>query len=433
MEMARTVPARRLPIPSPWAPRPVPWTAVETATELVYRPARGPDGDGHFEFKHPGVPWWVTLIGRIGRTLIIAGLLVLGFVVYQLWGTGIQEARSQDRLRGDFADLLSGVEFVPIVNVAVPTTVASIAPATADDRAADTTETPSATQPTSPPTTVVATVEEPAAVAFPVFEIGEPLARLEIPKIGVDRIVVSGVERSQLEQGPGHYPDTPMPGQVGNAAIAGHRTTFGAPFYRVDELTIGDEIKVTTLTGEYRYVVSSDPKIISPNDFSVLDPTDTATLTLTSCHPRRSARQRIVIVAELDTTSSSQPLPALERPLARPPSESTGEPDDSIVVRPTSDTEVTDEVSSDEVDTGPVSTGTSSSAAEQLQAGWFSEPEAWFPTIGYGAICFAVALAGGWLSRRRNRVLAYAAVSLPFVVGLYFFYENVSRLLPPNI
>ena len=77
-----------------------------------------------------------------------------------------------------------------------------------------------------------------------------------IPAIGVDKIVVEGVSLADLKKGPGHYPETPLPGQEGNAAIAGHRTTYGAPFNRLDELEPGDEITVTTVQGEFTYEVT---------------------------------------------------------------------------------------------------------------------------------------------------------------------------------
>ena len=74
------------------------------------------------------------------------------------------------------------------------------------------------------------------------------MARLEIPRIGVDEIVVAGVGVDDLHKGPGHYPDTPLPGERGNVAIAGHRTTYGAPFHDIDELQPGDEVVATTVT-----------------------------------------------------------------------------------------------------------------------------------------------------------------------------------------
>ena len=122
------------------------------------------------------------------------------------------------------------------------------------------------------------------------------MARIRIPDIGVDKIVVEGVQVSDLKRGPGHYPDTPLPGQPGNAAIAGHRTTYGAPFNRLDELEPGDEILVTTAQGAFRYEVQRQ-LIVSPDQVEVLDDFGDDRLTLTACHPKYSARQRIVVVA----------------------------------------------------------------------------------------------------------------------------------------
>lgn len=130
------------------------------------------------------------------------------------------------------------------------------------------------------------------------------MARVRIPRIGVDKIVVEGVGTEDLKRGPGHYPGTPLPGQLGNAAIAGHRTTYGAPFGDLDELVEGDAIIVETLAGSFRYLVETSI-VVSPDQTEVLDPTPTAHLTLTTCHPRFSARQRLVVRAALDTTPST--------------------------------------------------------------------------------------------------------------------------------
>jgi LPXTG-site transpeptidase (sortase) family protein len=139
----------------------------------------------------------------------------------------------------------------------------------------------------------------------PEVEDGDAIARIELPSIGVDRIVVAGVDKDDLKKGPGHYPETPLPGQLGNAAIAGHRTTFGQPFIDVDQLQVDDEIVVTTLAGRYVYRVTGQ-QIVSPRDSHVIATTDptTATLTLTSCHPKYSARERIIIFSELDEEAS---------------------------------------------------------------------------------------------------------------------------------
>ena len=103
-------------------------------------------------------------------------------------------------------------------------------------------------------TTAPGSTTEPGRPAARPAE-GDAIAHLRIPAIGVDKIVVEGVQVADLKRGPGHYPDSPLPGQPGNAAIAGHRTTYGAPFNRLDELEQGDEILVTTVQGAFRYEV----------------------------------------------------------------------------------------------------------------------------------------------------------------------------------
>ena len=98
---------------------------------------------------------------------------------------------------------------------------------------------------------------------------------MQIPKLGLDAIVVAGVDRDDLKRGPGHYPQTRLPGQLGNAAIAGHRTSYGEPFAYIDQLQAGDEITVTTPAGTFIYVVD-DSRIVSPSDTTCSTPTTTA-------------------------------------------------------------------------------------------------------------------------------------------------------------
>ncbi len=134
---------------------------------------------------------------------------------------------------------------------------------------------------------------------------GDPLTRIEIPAIGLDTIVVQGTSPSALRAGAGHYPQTPLPGQRGNVAIAGHRTTYGRPFNRINELKTGDPIILTTPVGRYTYVVSRPPWITNPYDWTVIAKTPDPELTLTACHPKGSANQRIIIRAKL---TKSEPV-----------------------------------------------------------------------------------------------------------------------------
>jgi sortase A len=227
--------------------------------------------------------------------------------------------------------------------------------------------------------------------------------------------VVAGVERDDLAKGPGHYPDTPMPGDVGNAAIAGHRTTFGAPFNRIDELRSGDSIDVTTLAGIFHYKVNQAPKVVFPTDLSVLDPTPTATLTLTSCHPKFSARQRIVVTASLDLPSSPVPQVAPATTTAPPPGPSSSPntvapavPDSATVSPP-------------------------HKRASDVSAGWLDERGAIAPTMLFFAVCVLVVIAARRAWRRRQGWYWQVAAVVAFLPALYFFYENLARLLPSNL
>jgi sortase A len=136
---------------------------------------------------------------------------------------------------------------------------------------------------------------------------GDPLTRIEIDKLGVDTIVVQGTSPSALKAGAGHYPFTPLPGANGNVAIAGHRTTYGRPFNRIDQLKVGDKIVLTTPDGRYTYTVSRPPFITSPFDWTIVAPSKKPLLTLTSCHPKGSARERMVVRAQLTKREGARP------------------------------------------------------------------------------------------------------------------------------
>ena len=290
--------------------------------------------------RHLGIPWR-RVINRTGRILIWSGVLVLLFVVYELWGTNIQEARSQHKLRAQFERTLK---------VVTPTTLPGEPP---------------------PPT--------PA---------GDAVAMLRIPKIGVEKAVIEGVGVPDLKKGPGHYPTTPLPGQQGNAAIAGHRTTYGAPFYRLDELAPGDEILVTTLQGHFKFKVENTHEV-APSDTSVLEQTLGAQLTLTTCTPRFSAKRRLVVVASLVSEPAPTPVVTV------------------VTHKKMVDVVVKESLSGDR------------------QAAW--------PTFWWSLLLIAIALVTSILRRRFGRLRVYA-LSVPiFLLVLYVFFENMARLLPANI
>lgn len=135
---------------------------------------------------------------------------------------------------------------------------------------------------------------------------GDPVALIKIPRIGLDAVVVEGVGVGDLKKGPGHYPGTAMPGQLGNMVISGHRTIYGAPFYRLDELRPGDQITLYRASGPFGYVVT-ESKVVLPDEIGVVASSAEARLTLVTSHPRFSARKRLMVVAQL---VSAPPAPA---------------------------------------------------------------------------------------------------------------------------
>ena len=128
---------------------------------------------------------------------------------------------------------------------------------------------------------------------------GDPVGRLRIDSIGLDEVVVHGTEGATLRKGPGHYPAAPLPGARGTVAIAGHRTTYGAPFRRVDDLRKGDRIELRMPYGRFSYRVERT-QIVAPSATWVTRRVAYDRLVLTACHPLYSAAQRIIVFARLE-------------------------------------------------------------------------------------------------------------------------------------
>jgi sortase A len=128
--------------------------------------------------------------------------------------------------------------------------------------------------------------------------VGDSLTRIKVPAIRVDVVVVEGITPTALRAGAGHYPQTPLPCEKGNVAIAGHRTTYGKPFADIDQLRVGDQIELDTPIGGCVYQLKRPPFVVDKSDLSVLNQTNDKTLTLTSCHPKGSAAKRIIVKAD---------------------------------------------------------------------------------------------------------------------------------------
>jgi sortase A len=127
---------------------------------------------------------------------------------------------------------------------------------------------------------------------------GHAVGRIKIPRIGASFVVVQGTGTGDLEKGPGHYPSTPLPGMRGTVAIAGHRTTYLAPFRHVDSLKPGDPITIDMPYGRFTYDVERT-QIVKPTALWITQPVGYARLVLSACHPLYSAANRIVVFARL--------------------------------------------------------------------------------------------------------------------------------------
>jgi sortase A len=233
-----------------------------------------------------------TFIRGVGQLLITFGVVILLFVAYELWGTSYYTHQQQNALRNDIAK----------------------------DWAQDN------------------GLGEISKQTIGHVPLGTGIAILRIPRFGAGyvQVIVEGTGYEDLKRGPGHYAETAYPGQVGNFAVAGHRTTYGAPFNKIDTLRDGDAIVLETKTKWFTYTVEDIPasgvypdisyqEIVDPSTVAVAyavpdqpDPSAVPTeklLTFTSCNPKYSAAQRIVVHAVLTSTMDKSPgklPPALE-------------------------------------------------------------------------------------------------------------------------
>lgn len=214
-----------------------------------------------------------TAARGVGEALITLGLVVALFLVYELWITDIFQARTQSRLHNKLA----------------ATWAAPARPAA----------------PAAPP---------PAAPLHPA--VGEGFAELHIPRLGADYapVIVEGVGEAQLQEGPGHYPGTAMPGEIGNFVVSGHRTTYGKPFNELDELRPGDPVVVEVSDRYYVYRMTRS-EVVAPTRLDVTYPVPeqagknptSALMTMTTCNPKYSATTRLIVFAKLDKTVMKAP------------------------------------------------------------------------------------------------------------------------------
>jgi sortase A len=132
---------------------------------------------------------------------------------------------------------------------------------------------------------------------------GDAIGRITIDRIGIDMVMLQGTDTATLQKGPGHYDYTPLPGQGGTVGVAGHRTTYLAPFRHINDIRDGDEIRVSMPYGAFTYTVSHH-RIVDPTDVQIVDPVGFEQLVLTACHPVYSAAQRYAVFAKLTRIDS---------------------------------------------------------------------------------------------------------------------------------
>ncbi|MEX0874428.1 MAG: sortase [Actinomycetota bacterium] len=293
----------------------------------------------------------VRVIGVLGRIFVAAGLVLLFFTGYLLWGTGVYTKQQQ-------VDAKKVLESNPIVDQAE-----------------------------------ISEGDIPPARPPQGLKLGDPLFSIKIPKIGLDTAIVQGVGREELKKGPGLFPDcdeyggrdcvpeAKYPGENGNVAISGHRTTYGAPFYRIQELAQGDIIDFISGRARYRYKVRGSEIVDPVAGFNVVLQHGKDELTLTTCHPRFSAAQRLIINADYVGAS--------------------------LVAAPQ----------------GPTGGGARPSA----------QPVVGADVLILASIALASALASLGLSKRYKHVAAYIALGLAGAAGLWIgVFPRVIALMPAN-
>jgi sortase A len=347
------------------------------------------------------------VLGYLGRAMITIGTILLLFVAYQLWGTGLHTEAAQADLEDEYVDALTGTATTLPGGEEGSEASDAVAPEDVDD-----------------PVTLgdgmgigEAYGLTPAEIAeLPSPDLSESAGFISLPEIGSDWWYVEGVDLAWLRDGPGHFPGTPWPGQPGNASLAGHRTTYGAPFHRIDELQPGDEVLVETVQGEFRYELLSVGEMVSPDggEMPIADASDPGSahfivnpdddwilrdygdnrITLVACHPKYSATQRIVVVGRLVGDVAPPTAPSIDEP---------------IPGAPAADAEVTPD--------------------EHLLG---SDEAALVPALLWGLAAAAVWLVAWLIGRRWSRAKwpAYLVGTPIFLLVLFGCFTQVERLLP---
>ncbi len=393
-----------------------------------------------------------TWLRELGLAFVAAGFVVLLFVAYELVGTNLSEEHSQSALAREFSTALAhasrdAVPATKTTGAATPGTVVAIGSkgtALAETRGAGKSreaqqEQVQQTQQSSATRAPVA--RDLISAAHPLPPPGGALDHLVIPAIGLSRYVVQGVDESDLQMGPGHYPGTPLPGQLGNVGIAGHRTTFGAPFFRLNEVSRGDLVLLTDTSGT-TWVYSVERQwVVSPSDTAVLGPSRNAVLTLTTCNPRFEATSRLVVRAVLDErVTSGAKVPTRSAQVVTSPA-TAADAGLSAVAPAAASRAAAGGPAGSAASTGAQPASTSANTGEGSPtvgpaSNSASGGGAWLATIGFGLLALL-----GWVGtrvfaarlRRYSKLLVLVAGVLVCLVPLWFAFAHLVDLLPANI
>tara|TARA_Y100001936_G_scaffold196474_1_gene196999 strand:- start:72 stop:1214 length:1143 start_codon:yes stop_codon:yes gene_type:complete len=367
---------------------------------------------------------------RTGLVLISSGVLLFLFAIYQLFGTALITAQAQKSLENDLdtvTEELASDEFIQNTFMKLETITIS-----EDVERTETVETEVSSSPFDD-----LTAEEISALVNIVYKPqGEAIAQIVAPVMGLDSIVVSGTAVSDLRKGPGHYTDSAALCSTGNAAIAGHRTTYGSPFGDIANLKFGDEIRVNTPYGNCIYTVT-ERFIVEPSDTWVVKDQGDNRLTLTSCHPKYSAAQRYIVVAELTHTDVPY-LPSQEEINA-------------LIASTTEITVVSEEVTTTETverevevarevtetirdEANPLIENTTT-VTEGFGEGLDGDDDQLLAVILYGLVFFAVwyriyRIANSENKERKFKYITYGVGVFPLFVAMGLWFYRVDLFLP---
>jgi sortase A len=350
---------------------------------------------------------------------------------YQLWGTGIYAAQSQSNLAKEFQTILTAQPVIALPTTTSSTTTTSIAMPTDTNPVIST-----PTNTFSPPD--AQTLERIRRVVN--AEDGDVLARMLVPAIELDKYVVEGVSVSDLRTAIGRYRGSAHIGDLGNVALAGHRSTYGEPFGRIGELLPGDQISLVTPIGTAVYEVM-DPNvyvstwaskvrsvggghvIVGPSDEFVLADVGDNRLTLTACHPRFSAEERLIVVARLVDGR----LPLLDPMYGIPPAIPAPVPEPEPVLEgqtPPETTTTTTTIPPPLVERDPPK------AVESLQVSMTGLPTEFAPSFVLALLLLVVMTAVAVVANKRGRLTAILLGIAPFLFVLWQFFTHLELLLP---